>query len=271
MMTLQRINVLLLVVLGVLLIGLCLPLVHKVRLVDARTKATNNLKQVTLVAASYHDVYKCLPPAFDRGSKHEVISYPHSIHVRLLPYLDEKGLFDSYVKGKGDTDAVVSAFVNPMDGSSSDHRGVQSFAANLRVFSRKGQITPSSKDMPALAKIEPGAGLTMAGIIRGSSNTIFFAPKLARCAEGGSRYAADPTSPFAAFFGQHVARTTAHYSNPQSTYQWAPRGDECRCSPLMAQAYQPAPILVGTGDGTVRAFPGNTEPGIWNAFLHPTD
>jgi hypothetical protein len=274
-MTLERVNVALMVVLILLTVGLVLPGILRVRRAADRTRSVNNLKAVGLAMHSCHDGFKQLPPAFDRapkkaGPSEKTVPYPVSVHVHLLPYLDQRAVFKTFVtEGNGNSDAVVLAFIAPEDGSLGLHEGVQNFAANLRIFCDKGGRTPSAKDMPPLAKVEPGSR-TLVGITRGSSNTIAFASKLAACGNGGSRFAADPTSVFAAFFGQDAARTTAHYANPQSTYQWAPRGDECLCQPLMAQTYLPQAILAGFADTTVRALPGDMEPGYWNAFLHPT-
>lgn len=268
-MTLQRVNVFLAGVLAVLIAGLCVPVIHSVRMKAAQTHTVNNMKMVCLALHNCHDVNKQLPAAFDRDRGMKT-GYPISAHVRLLPYVDQQAVFDTFLlEGKGETDAIVPLFMSPMDSTLDNPAGVQSFAANLRIFSTKGGCTPSAQDMPPLATIEPGSR-TMIGITRGTSNTIAFATKLGTCGDGGSRYSADPTSPLAAFFGQNAARTTAHYSNPQSTYQWAPRGEECLCTPLMAQTYVPAPLITGLADGTVRKIPGGFSPGIWNAFLHPT-
>jgi hypothetical protein len=274
-MTLERVNVALVMVLILLLLGLALPGILRVQRAADRTRSVNNLKAVGLAMHSCHDGFKQLPPAFDRTPKRAesieaMVPYPTSVHVHLLPYIDQGAVYKTFLtEGEGNADAVVPAFIVSVDGTLGPHEGVQNFAANLRVFSDKGGRTPSAKDMPPPAKVEPGSR-TLVGITRGTSNTIAFATKLAVCGEGGSRYAADPTSLFAAFFGQDAARTTAQYANPQSTYQWAPRGDECLCRPLMAQTYLPQAILAGFADATVRALPGDMEPGYWNAFLHPT-
>jgi Protein of unknown function (DUF1559) len=274
-MTLERINVVLVIILVLLVSGLGLPVILRVQRAANRTTTMNNLKIVGLAMHSYNDGLKQLPPAFDRTPMRaeftgESVHYPVSVHVHLLPYVDQRAVFRTFlIEGKGNAGVVVPAFISLEDGSHGSQEGVQNFAANLRLFSDKGGKTPSAKDMPALAKVEPGSR-RLIGITHGTSNTIAFATKLAACGEGGSRYAADPTSDFAAFFGQIAARTTAQYANPQSTFQWAPRGDECLCRPLMAQNYLPQSLLAGFADATVRRLPGDMDPGLWNAYLHPT-
>jgi hypothetical protein len=87
---------------------------------------------------------------------------------------------------------------------------------------------------------------------------------------GGSKYAAEANSKFAAFFGQNAAQKPAHASDETATYQLQPAGKDCRTSPLMAQAFAKS-LLVGLGDGSVRAISPTMSAETWNRALCPND
>jgi hypothetical protein len=264
----QRANVVLGIAIAILLIGLCLAGIRHLRVMAVREETRNNLRMVASAIHSYAERESDrLPPAFDRGT---AVPYPVSIHVHILPHVGQSKLFDTFLtEGNGNEDAVVPAYLAPDDGTLLKKEGVQNFAANLRLFSHKGSTTPASADMPQLGPVERGGIYKIGNIPKGTSQTIAFATKLAHCGNGGSRYAASPASPWAGFFGQNAATTTAHYSNPRAIYQWAPRCDECLTSPLMAQTYSPRPILAAMLDGAVREIRGDLSPEVWNAALSP--
>ena len=125
--------------------------------------------------------------------------------------------------------------------------------------------------MPALGAIEPGSAAIPRSFLHGTSNTFVFATKYSICGEGGSGYAADPTSPWAAFFGQNAAETTAHPSDPRATFQLAPGKGECLTSPLMAQSFTRAGILLACADGSVRLARPPLRVEIWNMAVQPND
>jgi prepilin-type processing-associated H-X9-DG protein len=54
---------------------------------------TNNLKQLGLALQNYNDVFKCFPPAFttDENGKPK-----HSWRVLILPFIEQKALYDRY-------------------------------------------------------------------------------------------------------------------------------------------------------------------------------
>jgi prepilin-type N-terminal cleavage/methylation domain-containing protein len=85
----------LLVVIAIIaiLIGLLLPAVQSAREAARRAQCTNNLKQLALAAANYHDINGCLP-----GGSYSTIfcvGYNFSCYVRMLPQLEQTSTFNA--------------------------------------------------------------------------------------------------------------------------------------------------------------------------------
>src|SRR5215469_15221343 len=82
----------LLVVIAIIavLIGLLLPAVQKAREAGYRAKCQNNLKQITLAAAAYHDANNGLP--------YKLVALPSNLaynthYTPLLPYMEQQFLY----------------------------------------------------------------------------------------------------------------------------------------------------------------------------------
>lgn len=261
----------LLVVLAILafLFALLLPAVQRVREAAGRQQSINNLKMIGLALHSFFDTHRRLPPARDGLAPGQTVA---TVHVYLLPYLEQQALYQAYLKsgGKEGGDVVVKVLLAANDPTvGKNDQGATSFAANLRVFSTKGYKTAFDADLPMLAAIEPGKNSLL--FPDGTSNTIWYATKYASCGDGGSKFAADPTSKFAAFFGQNAATEKASPGSAKATFQLTPQGQACRISPLMAQSFSDRGIEIGFGDGSVRQIPAGIDPTNWNALLQPND
>jgi prepilin-type N-terminal cleavage/methylation domain-containing protein/prepilin-type processing-associated H-X9-DG protein len=91
----------LLVVIAIIavLIALLLPAVQAAREAARRAQCVNNLKQLGLAVQNYHDTFLCFP--FGKGPDYMAIDpnapvYARwSAHSQILPYLEQKPLFDS--------------------------------------------------------------------------------------------------------------------------------------------------------------------------------
>ncbi len=249
-----------------ILIGLTTVALERVRNLHGHYPHSRILKSMTLACHGYNDVYKKLPPAFDRSKE---LPFAASVHVHLLPFLEYEELFKKYLQeGRVDDKVVVFVFLHA---GTEDDVGIQNNAANLRVFSDKGLRTLFDRDMPQLAGVEPGSAIIPDSFKDGTSNTMLFASKFARCGEGGSRFAASPDSAFAAFFGQNAAREKAHPSSATATFQLAPSPADCRVRPLMAQSYYDSGLSIALADGSVRYLSPDISQHTWNALLQPND
>ena len=78
---------------GVCCCGLLMPAVSTARSAARRVQCSNHLKNIALALLNYDDVHGALPPAYipDKNGKPM-----HSWRVLILPFMEEKGLYDSY-------------------------------------------------------------------------------------------------------------------------------------------------------------------------------
>jgi prepilin-type processing-associated H-X9-DG protein len=82
-----------LVVCGGILTALLLPAVQAAREAARRANCVSNLKQITIAMHEYHDANGSFPPAYLADEDGNPM---HSWRVLLLPFLEEKLLYDQY-------------------------------------------------------------------------------------------------------------------------------------------------------------------------------
>ena len=102
----------LLVVIAIIavLIGLLLPAVQKVREAAARIQSTNNLKQIGLALATYHDSNGCLPhngawdascwnygPPWNGATPRAIMSPAWTWVYKVLPYVEQGNTYNNFV------------------------------------------------------------------------------------------------------------------------------------------------------------------------------
>ena len=190
----------LLVVIAIIaiLIAILLPAVQQARESARRTQCQNNLKQIGLAVHSFHDQKRHLPSSVRPAS---VGSVRFGVFTQLLPFLDQKVLWDKY-----DASANWSATVNlPVTGTqlpalecpSSPRHGV--IDGNPDVTPWSGNVVATTDYAatigvdPRLAtvvsSVVPGTGIleknvspqpTFAAVTDGLSNTILMVESAAR-------------------------------------------------------------------------------------------
>jgi prepilin-type N-terminal cleavage/methylation domain-containing protein/prepilin-type processing-associated H-X9-DG protein len=282
----------LLVVIAIIaiLIGLLLPAVQKVREAAARASCSNNLKQMSLATVNMCDTYNGKMP----GS---VGNYPNMVVVNnttngsnnnatgglflfLLPFIEQGPLYQSTLTTSpgddndnrnglyltysqwhgpittryGGPGVVVKTYVCPSDYTQVGQASHASYGQNGQVF-REGYWARNTLNFPA-------------SLSDGTSNTIFYTEKLARCNSGtyndnywpdwgpiiASNDVGDPTGPANGI----IQVQPKMGSNSQAI-----------CNGGYASSPHTAGINVGMADGSVRFVSPSVTSATWWAAMTP--
>jgi hypothetical protein len=140
------------------LVALLLPATRRAREPARRTQCRNNLKQIGLALHNYHDDFGVFPPAYtvDTGGRPL-----HSWRTLLLPYLDQKPLYDTiYLSKPWDDPANATACQTQLDVFH-----CPSFSGPAGQTTYLAVVTPDSC-------LQPGQSRTISQIKDGTSNTL---------------------------------------------------------------------------------------------------
>jgi prepilin-type N-terminal cleavage/methylation domain-containing protein len=321
----------LLVVIAIIaiLIGLLLPAVQKVREAAARAKCSNNIKQMSLALHNCNDTQGRLPPM--AGTFGGAFYAPLFFH--LLPYVEQDNTWKAatwldWSAKVGQTNPNPSSTVNvgaiwptwasvnvgnnswlratkiptyqcpsdPSIGSCLDWcNGDGSYAGNFQVFGQTGAVMPNSNSWPKLEPFFDGKGRIPSTFSDGTSNTIVFAEKFARCDGTGSpggvwwmrgvfhgskavgtggddSYPADRLS--AVFAGGRGTDGVVWFTGPASKFLSQPIPFQNRpgpCDRRLASSPHTAGMNVGLGDGSVRFLSNGISNATWWIAVVPND
>ncbi len=295
----------LLVVIAIIgvLIALLLPAVQAARESARRAQCANNLRQLGLAAHRFHDVNQHFPPGIGYYPTATNGVFGTSL-FHLLRYLEQDNLFH--------------AALGTLEFPAPDGPRTVYYPGNNTVYSRPvsvflcpsdpsvgpgGQVTINGVPFGALSYAGNGMALSpngpqgkarLADIEDGTSNTILYAEKYARCStpglpsplgDGGSAwaYCTSPAFPWLPppmnlpprgfqpgfAIAALAARGAPDALGPGSKFQVQPTPFLGNCDPTRASTAHAAGILVGLADGSVRTLSPGMSPTTWWAALTP--
>jgi prepilin-type processing-associated H-X9-DG protein len=264
-----------------ILIGLLLPAVQKVREAAARAQCGNQLKQLALACHNANDTMNSLPPQFGNYPAGGVSGGYGPLLWHMLPYMEQGNVYNmaggiANAGGYGGvaTQTNIKVYLCPSDPSvgsdgvlPKDGWHGSTYAGNWLVFG-KTNMAPQMRGGTRGSEWE-GSSRIPSSFADGTSNTLLFTEKLARCSQDGSQ-SCGPTSAgnmWARWDGlDYCASMFAGWiMGPNAMFQLQPRMPDSggNCNPGVASSPHTGGINASLADGSVRFVSSGVNPASW--------
>jgi prepilin-type N-terminal cleavage/methylation domain-containing protein len=233
----------------ILLFGLLLPAVQKIREAASRISCANNMKQMALAMHDFYSTNEKLPPA--------VGAFPNAasdgtFHFYVLPFIEQDNVYTNAGDGAGNFNVwtnttystVIKTYLCPNDTS----------GGNVVLYD--GWLATTNYASNFMAFGFGGASILFPD---GTSNTMIFAERYRLCNQTPMGWAYSGESEWAPMF--------AYTSNGH--FQVQPAQDQC--NPALPQSIHNGGIQVALGDGSVRLVHAGITAQTWYYASNPND
>jgi prepilin-type N-terminal cleavage/methylation domain-containing protein len=280
----------LLVVIAIIaiLIGLLLPAVQKIREAANRIKCTNNIKQISLGTINCADTNQgLLPPSIGvyPGTTSAAGNSDGGVFLHILPYIEQDNLFKASLSADGRNSGLqtynqwtspiqnshVKVYVCPSDPTVQNVAAMSSYSANGQIFrvnyQNIGWGNTSCITYPS-------------GIPDGTSNTVFYAEKLAFCDKDYGIW--DYPQNYWPDWGPVIASSDLNRGglgannclpqfNPAKSTASGVAANSRQCYGARASTFHTGGMVTGLADGSVRIIGRNITGATWWNALVPND
>ena len=296
----------LLVVIAIIgiLVGLLLPAVQSARAAARRVQCVNNLKQIGLATQNVHTTHQTLPPLstalpWDYTTVKHYSGYKGwTLHVFLLPYLEEQALYDqavlrkdlTYIGGTADPrvlGTVLSVYLCPSDPAATDLNGkgvylgqaenwaLTNYGANFLVFGDPPDGPPKPASFGQPPNNTPEGSRKIAAIPDGTSNVLFFGERYGGCGTcplGDYQFCFSPLWADAGYDWRPALCQTATLdpNYPCLLFQDGVRWDS-GCDRNRGQTMHSGVMNICLGDGSVRSLSASIDAVTWDQLCDPQD